>query len=231
MNKRVKRDRIFALIFGVLFFVALFVLSEWIESPKEFQKEVRLEITHPTLPIVNFLVPTEYLGPRLLELSKKNHLGGEQKRFLIQFYYPSMLPATIENKKLDQSGVVMYASIATSIRRSNRYAIELKSEKVGAKYQLTSEACGLQKYEELPDYYVGSTLYHHFNEIDPSNDIHINCAGKLCRMFWVSDIPSNSELLLSVTLNGLPTGSICEWESVTLKVNQLIEKFQSAKGN
>ncbi len=185
-------------------------------------------------------VPRVYLGPRFLRLSKKNRLGGEQKRFLIEFYYPSMLPNTPENAHLKETEVLTYASIAYIARGVTRRLGFSNTESDGAPYESTSrEICDLKEFKSKPNWSDRNIYYYIdlssvgdgdvYTEEDNvyAGDVFINCDASNTRFDeenrcrWTFETRGD----LVVILNAIPKSRLCEWPDLTKKTRALADGF------
>lgn len=217
------------LFFSILicFVILSFILKQFDYKEIDPNSAVKISLIHPTLPNVDLLVPAAYIGPRVLNVSRKNLEGGEQRALQLRFLYPSMEPLPLDSS--DHSNhyndiPVFWVSVSLSIPRGNRHAIELKTKSKNSRYKPTETICGFQKYEELSDFHIGHTLYHYFDK-DAKNDIYVNCGKKYCRVEMVSESPLSSEIYFSYVINTLPKDLICNTKQIKANISNRVGQF------
>jgi len=226
-----KNNKLMTLIvvFVIVFIIGVnrnYLVNQSIFLDREQEnQDIYIELTHDTLQNVGLTIPVKYLGPRFLELSKKNFRGGEQRKVLVQFNYPSMEPIDEAQTNVNNSQEFLYASINNSIQFSMRGFIRRKTDTPSSHYKLNGEVCGLKIYEELPDVYIGHTLYHYFDDKNPTNDIHLDCSKRKCRLYIVFPTKTMQGNYFSVQVNGIPKADICKWEDTSQNVVNLISSF------
>ena len=170
------------------------------------------------------LVPVDYLGPRFLGLSRTNRLGGEQKRFLVEFYYPSMLPNTPANDGLMGQQELVYASITNTDPASTRRFAVHRTESDVAQYKSSgAQTCELDEYSPKINH-LNYTVYIHRDK-DELKDVYIQCPvgdeGRSVHCRFIFETASD----LSIVLNGMPQQRLCDWRAITSSVRDLANSF------
>lgn len=193
---------------------------------------VAMTIVHPDFDTLAE-VPVAYLGPRFLELSKINLEGGRQRRFLIQFYYPSMLPVVAESPRSGNTEQVLYASITTGTPEAIRRGVQHRAVERNDLKPTGNEQCDLREYLWLGrhNYYHRDVLaarpaYRERDGVD-LGDVHLSCNARGDR----PDSERNCRFSFEfegrqyVTVNGVPKDRLCEWPEFRDRVRDLTETF------
>jgi len=192
------------------------------------QKHVEITLTHPSLDSVPVSVPIEYLGPTFLELSKKNRLGGEQKKFLVQFFYPSFLPITTKNPQIINNERKVYMSVWIGLPG----AIRRIGEKFG-NYLWYSETgrtiCGLKEFGQVDKNVTNDTRYYGRNENSTQMDVMFYCDDDvyevLCHVRIEDEVKHREDVSLYIMFNGYRKKDICEWKNFSQKIRDFTNRF------
>jgi len=193
---------------------------------------------------VSIKIPVTYLGPKFLDFSKRNRIGGEQKRVIVQFYYPSLLPNTLENASLKEREILTYASVTTGVPGSTRrialWYVEGNRQKSPLYPTYKGKICGLLEYKftkKIPlDRYA---FYYKNKEIDDngnintlkdniySDDVFIVCdlTGTPVDGIDRCNFTFDTKTGLSVDLRGVPMSRLCDWPKMTMKIRTLLDGF------
>jgi len=254
----VKKMIIVALFFGTALLVFAFSIIENKNSSGEQGKKVAITVTHPTFPSVNFLVPDEYLGPKFLNLSKKNRRGGKQERFLVELYFPSLKPNIPENAHLKKTEYLMYARIDTGLFGGLRRGVvgdDMGKIRTGMMVETGKYVCGYRearndKFPRIDPKYTpdpkvrernrrGIERYAYYYQ-DPDNlegDLYFNCRGKpvngirRCRVLMNSGAVFSEKMSIFVGIEGFPRKYMCDFREIAPKIGQFINGFIVKKGD
>jgi len=189
-------------------------------------------------------IPIVYMGPEFLNLSKTNRIGGEQKRVLVQFYYPSLLPNTPENASLEGKEILLYASVTTgapgSTRRIALHYVASSGERTVLYSPTNKEKCGLSEYKFTDKIPLDRHAFYYKNiEIDGdanietvrdnvyADDVFIVCdlTGTPVDGIDRCNFTFDTEEGLSLDLRAVPMSHICDWPQISSGVRTLLDGF------
>lgn len=222
--------RVTAIIFGGLVLAAAYGVytATFGQNDVPSQTHVEITLTHPTLDSVPVSIPIEYLGPTFLELSKKNRLGGEQKKFLVQFFYPSFLPVTTKNDQVIKNERKVYISVGTGLPGGIRKFGERIPNRI--LYSSTGrDLCGLKEYSQIENNITNNTRYHGKYEKNNQSDVVFICDEDVyqvpCRVEMESPVRNNINISFYITFNGYRKKDLCGWKSFSQKVREFVNGF------
>lgn len=243
-------------LIGVIFIFTFYSVGDG-NLPLQENKNVAITVIHPSLPNVDFSVPIEYLGPQFLELSKKNRMGGDQKRFLVQFYFPSLKPNTLENAHRKETEQLMYASISTGPSgwlRRHVVGEEMGKIRTSTFVETDKYVCGFRearndKFPRPDPKYISSEklrerlrraveryAYYYQNPDNSEGDLYFNCKGKAvngikrCRVYMNSGFVLSGKTNISIRTEGFPRKYMCDFREIGPKIGQFINGFIMKKG-
>lgn len=233
LNKEYWRQ--YSVAAGTVALIVYALLSYQQTGHENHPELVEITLVHPKAPSVNVTVPSDYLGPRFLELSKKNLQGGEQKRFLIEFYYPSMLPSVQENVHLMGKEALVHVSVSIGVAGGIRRFAETKvSGGVGTYFKNnTNTLCGASEYEQRiknGTIRTGQTLYY-YRQGNPEDDAVFLCSNSmssssLCALSIENLVSSQPDTSFYFDVSGYPYEHMCKWKSFSKKMRKLVGAFQ-----
>ena len=224
------RRHVTAIVFGGLLLAGGYAVYATTFAKKGLppQKHVEITLTHPTLDSVPVSVPIEYLGPTFLELSKKNRLGGEQKKFLVQFFYPSFLPITTNNDEVIENERKVYMSVEIGTPG----AIRRIGEKFGnfLWYSETGKTiCGLKEFGQVKKNFTNNTRYYGRNENSSQMDVMFYCDDDVyevpCHVRIEGKIKNREDVSLYIMFNGYRKKDLCEWKDFSQKIRDFTDRF------
>lgn len=219
-----------AIVFGGLALAAAYAVyaATFFEKGLSPQTHVEITLTHPTLDSVGVSVPIEYLGPTFLELSKKNRLGGEQNKFLVQFFYPSFLPITTKNDEVIKNERKVYMSVEIGAPG----AIRRIGEKFGnfLWYSETGKTiCGLKEFGQVEKNVTNDTRYYGRNENSSQMDVMFYCDDDVyevpCHVRIEGEVKHREDVSLYIVFNGYRKKDLCEWEGFSQKIRDFTNRF------
>jgi len=224
------RHHVTAIVFGGFLLAAAYAVYAATFGKNDLppQTHVEITLTHPTLDSVPVSVPIEYLGPTFLEVSKKNKLGGEQNKFLVQFFYPSFLPVTTKNDEVIKNERKVYMSIGTGLPGG----IRKFGERIPNRdwYSDTGRnICGLKEYGQVKKNFTNNTRYYGKYEMNIQSDIVFICDESVhpvtCRSEMESPIINNYGVSFYVTFNGYRKNDLCDWENFSQRIRDFTNRF------
>jgi len=254
----IKKLTIVALFFGTASLVFAFFITENKNPSGEQGKKVAITVTHPTFPSVDFLVPNDYLGPKFLNLSKKNRRGGEQKRFLVQFYFPSLKPNIPKNAHLKETEHLMYMRVSMGIVGGVRRVVvgdDIGKIKTGMMVETGKYVCGYRearndKFPRIDPKYISDPrvrernrrgieryAYYYQDLKNPEGDLYFNCQGwpvngvRRCRVLMHSGILLSKKSAISIGVEGFPRKYMCDFREIAPRIGQFINDFIVKKGD
>ena len=232
-----KRNHKFYLTAALLITSGTPVSSQTQDAPSPLRltaERVAITLVHPEF-TTDVEVPLAYLGPRFLELSQRNRLGGRQRRFLIEFYYPSMRPNVPENSHLGDEERLLYASVTNGTRGGTlRLARVNIAEDAAVQRKATGRTvCDLREYDSF------SRLYRHYYHSDVLaddasyreqdgvflGDVHASCPATALEGVGLCRFSFEFENRLFADLNGVPGSMFCEWPELRDGLRELTQTF------
>lgn len=249
---------VFALLSAGMILILAFFAEDDERLPPGNNKKVAITVTHPTFPNVDFLVPDDYLGPKFLNLSKKNQRGGEQNRFLVQFYFPSLKPNILENVHLKETEHLMYMRVTTGIVGGLRRLVvgdDMGKIRTGMMVETGKYVCGYReawndKFPRIDPKYIPDPkvrernrrgveryAYYYQDRNNPEGDLYFNCRGwpvngiRRCRVDMSSGAVFSEKMDISISMEGFPRKYMCDFREIAPKIGQFINDFIVKKGD